>query len=48
MAKNTETMTPFTTRLPADLHKRLKVRCIKDGTSVQEFVAKTLARALGK
>jgi len=35
-------------RLPEELYKTLKVRCVHEDTSMQEYVAKLIARSLGE
>lgn len=36
------------TRVPLELHKRLKLHCVKEGTSVLAFVQEALEKALNK
>lgn len=42
----TANLEPVTTRLPADLYKRIKVFCTKTEQTVQTFVTKALEKAI--
>jgi DNA-binding NtrC family response regulator len=35
-------------RIPGGVYKKLKVRCVSEGTSMQEYLAKLIAQSLGE
>jgi len=35
-------------RLPDEIYKKLKVRCVHEDTSMQEYVAKLITESVGK
>jgi len=41
MAKTEEPLTQLATRIPKELHRRLKLHCVTNDTSVMEFVVIT-------
>ena len=48
MAKAEEVCTQLATRIPKDLHRRLKLHCLTHDTSVMEFVVEALKEKLGR
>ncbi len=48
MAKAEEVCTQLATRIPKDLHRRLKLHCVTHDTSVMEFVVEALKEKLGR
>jgi len=47
MAKTEEVWTQLATRIPKDLHRRLKLHCVTHDASVMEFVVGPLRRSSG-
>jgi len=48
MAKAEEVCTQLATRIPKDLHRRLKLHCVTHDTSVMEFVVEALKEKIGR
>jgi predicted HicB family RNase H-like nuclease len=48
MAKAEEAWTQLATRIPKELHRRLKLHCVTNDTSVMEFVVEALKEQLGR
>ena len=48
MAKGEEPWTQFATRIPKDLHRRLKLYCVTHDIMLQHFVTEAIAEKLGK
>ena len=43
-----EAWTQLATRIPKELHRRLKLHCVTHDTSVMEFVTKAIEEKLGR
>ena len=43
-----EAWTQLATRIPKELHRRLKLHCVTNDTSVMEFVVEALKEKLGR
>ena len=48
MAKTDEPWTQLATRIPKDLHQRLKLHCVTNDIAVMEFVVEALEKKLGR
>ena len=48
MAKTDEPWTQLATRIPKELHRRLKLHCVTNDTSVMEFVVEAIEKKLGR
>ena len=48
MAKTDEPWTQLATRIPKELHRRLKLHCVTNDTSVMEFVVEAIEEKLGR
>ena len=48
MAKTEEVWTQLATRIPKDLHRRLKLHCVTHDASVMEFVVGAIEEKLGR
>jgi len=48
MTKTEEPLTQLATRIPKELHRRLKLHCVTHDTSVMEFVTKAIEEKLGR
>jgi predicted HicB family RNase H-like nuclease len=48
MAKGEEAWTQLATRIPKELHRRLKLHCVTHDTSVMDFVVEALKEKLGR
>ena len=50
MARETteEVLTQLATRIPKDLHRRLKVYCVTHEIAVQDFVVEAIEEKLGR
>ena len=48
MAKTEEPLTQLATRIPKELHRRLKLHCVTNDTSVMEFVVEAIEEKLGR
>jgi len=48
MAKAEEPWTQLATRIPKELHRRLKLHCVTNDTSVMDFVVEALKERLGR
>ena len=48
MAKVEEPLTQLATRIPKDLHRRLKLHCVTNEVSVMEFVVQAVEAKLGE
>lgn len=48
MAKAEEAWTQLATRIPKELHRRLKLHCVTNDKSVMEFVVEALKEQLGR
>ena len=48
MAKTEEVWTQLATRIPKELHRRLKLHCVTNDTSVMDFVVEALKEKLGR
>ncbi len=48
MAKPEEVWTQLATRIPKELHRRIKLHCVTHDTSVMEFVVEALKEKLGR
>ena len=48
MAKTEEVLTQLATRIPKELHRRLKLYCVTNDTSVMEFVVGALKEKLAR
>jgi predicted HicB family RNase H-like nuclease len=46
MAKETEPWTQLATRIPKELHRRLKVHCVTHEIALQDFVVEALEEKL--
>ena len=48
MAKTDEPWTQLATRIPKELHRRLKLHCVTHDTSVMDFVVEAIEEKLGR
>ena len=48
MATTEEVWTQLATRIPKELHRRLKLHCVTHDTSVMEFVVEAIEGKLGR
>jgi predicted HicB family RNase H-like nuclease len=48
MARAEEAWTQLATRIPKELHRRLKLRCVTTDTSVMDFVVAALKEKLAR
>jgi len=48
MAKTDEPIAQLATRIPKDLHRRLKLHCVTHEIAVQDFVVKAIEGKLGR
>ena len=48
MAKADEPWTQLATRIPKDLHRRLKLHCVTHEIAVQDFVVESIEERLGR
>jgi len=48
MAKVEEVLTQLATRIPKDLHRRLKLHCVTNDIMVQDFVVAAIKEKLGQ
>jgi len=48
MAKADEPVAQLATRIPKELHRRLKLHCVTHDTSVMEFVVEAIQEKLGR
>jgi len=48
MAKTDEPIAQLATRIPKDLHRRLKLHCVTHDTSVMDFVTQAIEEKLGR
>ena len=48
MAKAEEPLTQLATRIPKELHRRLKVHCVTREIAVQDFVVQAIEERLGR
>jgi predicted HicB family RNase H-like nuclease len=48
MASEGEVWVQLATRIPKQLHRELKLHCVKSDTSVMDFVVKALEEKLGR
>ena len=48
MAKAEEVVTQLATRIPKELHRRLKLHCVTNDIAVQDFVAGAIEEKLGR
>ena len=48
MAKNDEPWTQLATRIPKELHRRLKLHCVTNDIAVMEFVVEAIEKKLGR
>ena len=48
MAKPEEVLTQLATRIPKDLHRRLKLHCVTNDIMVQDFVVEAIEEKLGR
>ena len=48
MVKAEVVWTQLATRIPKDLHRRLKLRCVTDDIAVMEFVVEAIEEKLGR
>ena len=48
MAKTDESITQLATRIPKDLHRRLKLHCVTHEIAVQDFVVEAIEEKLGR
>jgi predicted HicB family RNase H-like nuclease len=48
MAKAEEVLTQLATRIPKELHRRLKLHCVTNEIMVQQFVVEALQEKLGR
>ncbi len=48
MAKGEEVWTQLATRIPKELHRRLKLHCVTREIAVQDFVTEAIAKKLGR
>ena len=48
MAKTDEPIAQLATRIPKDLHRRLKLHCVTHEIAVQDFVTQAIEEKLGR
>ena len=48
MAKTDEPIAQLATRIPKDLHRRLKLHCVTNDIAVMEFVVEAIEEKLGR
>ncbi len=48
MAKADEPLSPLATRIPRELHRRLKLYCVTHDIMVQGFVVEAIEKKLGR
>jgi len=48
MAERDEPVTQLATRIPKDLHRRLKLYCVTHDIMLQHFVTEAIAEKLGR
>ncbi len=48
MAKTDEPLTQLATRIPKELHRRLKLHCVTNDIMVQDFVTQAIEEKLGR
>ena len=48
MAKPDEPIAQLATRIPKDLHRRLKLHCVTNDIMVQDFVVEAIEEKLGR
>jgi len=48
MAKAEEVWTQLATRIPKELHRRLKLHCVTHEIAVQDFVVEAIEEKLGR
>ena len=48
MAKTEEVWRQLATRIPKDLHRRLKLHCVTHEIAVQDFVTQAIEEKLGR
>ena len=48
MAKETEAWTQLATRIPKELHRRLKLHCVTNDIAVMHFVVEAIEERLGR
>jgi hypothetical protein len=48
MAKAEEAWRQLATRIPKELHRRLKLHCVTHDTSMMDFVTKAIEEKLGR
>jgi len=48
MAKTDELISQLATRIPKDLHRRLKLHCVTNDIMVQDFVVAAIEERLGR
>ena len=48
MAKEDQVWVQLATRIPKELHRRLKLHCVESDTSVMDFVVTAIEDKLGK
>ena len=47
-ARTEEPLTQLATRIPKELHRRLKLHCVTHDTSVMDFVVEAIEEKLGR
>ena len=48
MAKTEEVLTQLATRIPKELHRRLKLHCVTNDIAVMHFVVEAIEERLGR
>jgi predicted HicB family RNase H-like nuclease len=48
MGKTEEVLTQLATRIPKELHRRLKLHCVTNEIAVQDFVVEAIEEKLGR
>jgi len=48
MAEHDEPLAQLATRIPKDLHRRLKLHCVTHDIAVQDFVTQAIQEKLGR
>ena len=48
MAKTEEPLTQLATRIPKELHRRLKLHCVTHEIALQDFVTEAIEEKLGR
>ena len=48
MAKTEEPLTQLATRIPKELHRRLKLHCVTHEIALQDFVTQAIQEKLGR